>query len=60
MSVAEGSRDVVGGTDINEETDYDRFVTVDGKDTDDEGEEGQGREMEVKLQGSVMWLKWAM
>ena len=60
VSVAEASSDVVGGTDINEETDYDRFVTVDGEDTDDEGEEGQGREMEVKLQGSVMWLKWAM
>ena len=30
VSVPEGSRDVVGGPDINEETDFDRFVTVDG------------------------------
>jgi hypothetical protein len=42
VSVVEGSSDVVGGTDINEETGYARFVTVDGEDTDDEGEGDQG------------------
>ncbi len=42
LSVGEGSSDVGGGTDINEETDYDRFVTVDGEETDDEGEGDQG------------------
>ena len=31
-----------GGVDINEETEYDRFVTVDGDETDDEGERDQG------------------
>jgi hypothetical protein len=36
------SSDVVGGTDIDEGTDYDRFVTVDGEETDDEGKEGPG------------------
>jgi hypothetical protein len=28
----------VGGSDINEGTDFDRYVTVDSEDTDDEGE----------------------
>ncbi len=32
----------MGGPDIDEETDFDRFVTVDGEETDDEGEGGQG------------------
>ncbi len=41
VSVPEGSTDVVGGPDINEDTDFDRFVTVDGEDTDDEVENGQ-------------------
>jgi hypothetical protein len=26
-----------GAADINEETDFERFVTVDGEETDDEG-----------------------
>jgi hypothetical protein len=38
VSVPEGSVDVGGGVDINEETEYDRFVTVDGAETDDAGE----------------------
>jgi hypothetical protein len=41
LSVGEGSSDVGGGTDINEETDFDRFVTVDGEETDEEGEGDQ-------------------
>ena len=32
----------MGGPDIDEETDFDRFVTVDGEETDDEGEGGEG------------------
>jgi hypothetical protein len=44
VSVPEGSRDVGGGgADINEDHDFDRFVTVDGEDTDDEGVEDQIR-----------------
>jgi hypothetical protein len=42
LSVGEGSSDVGGGTDINEETDFDIFVTVDGEETDDEAEGHQG------------------
>ena len=38
LSVGDVSSDVGGGIDINEETDFDRFVTVDGEETDDEGE----------------------
>jgi hypothetical protein len=43
VSVQEGSRDVGGGPDINEDQDFDRFVTVDGEETDEEGVEDQGR-----------------
>jgi hypothetical protein len=32
-----------GGADIKEDQDFDRFVTVDGEETDDEGGEDQGR-----------------
>ena len=38
VSVVEGSSDVGDGTDIDEATDYNRFVTVDGEETDEEGE----------------------
>lgn len=63
VSVEEVSRDVGGGTDINEETDFDRFVTVDSEETDDEDErepettEGQ----EVTRVGGVVdvsGVKW--
>jgi hypothetical protein len=43
VSVQEGSRDVGGGPDINEDQDFDRFVTVDGEETDEEGVEDQER-----------------
>ncbi len=35
-------QEMLGGVDINEDHDFDRFVTVDGQDTDDEGVEDQG------------------
>ena len=43
VSVQEGSRDVGGGPDINEDQDFDRFVTVDGEETDEDGRGDQGR-----------------
>ena len=63
MSVQEGSRDVGGGTDIDEGTDYDRFVTVDGDKIDDEGEGDQApiEVGEVKRVGGVVevaGVKW--
>jgi hypothetical protein len=42
VGVPEGSTDVVGGADFR-----DRFVTVDGEDTDDEGENGQEKAIAV-------------
>ncbi len=43
MIVPEGSVNVGrGGVDIHEDSDFDRFVTVDGTETDDEGEGEQG------------------
>ena len=57
MSLPEGSRDVVGGADINEETDFFRqIVTVDGEETDNESDGGQGaiEVVEVTRVGGVV------
>ena len=63
VSVPEGSVGVGGGVDINEETEYDRFVTVDGAETDDEGEVDQrpieaGSVTRVGGEVEVAGVKW--
>jgi hypothetical protein len=63
VSVPEGSVGVGGGVDINEETEFDRFVTVDGAETDDEGEVDQrpieaGSVTRVGGEVEVAGVKW--
>jgi hypothetical protein len=57
VSVEQGSSDVGGGTDINEDADFDRFVTVDAEETDDEDQRPTGQKHR-RLQGLVVSWKW--
>ena len=63
VSVPEGSGDVGGGADIDEATEFDRFVTVDGEMTDDEDEREEdpieaGSVTRVGGEVEVAGVKW--